>query len=144
MIRASYALDGSGGLFADGADAVIGRVEGLALQLTPSGLYVSGITYGSALNSVSTRASITNIVIRSSNGVPVTCGRTSISDGFLEECKDAFVWVINPITLNPDSTTWPLRFQIGPPSSASDNNADEPIGVLPCEQNIPSLAGSSC
>jgi hypothetical protein len=57
---------------------------------------------------------------------------------------DVFVIRFSPSSLATDPTGFKRTWQIGPASNAASNDADEAIGALSCEQNIPSLAGTSC
>jgi hypothetical protein len=137
----------------------------VTLHLHTSGVYVSGTTTGTLLFEYRERFCTTNKVLLPGNTTVASCGANT---GNWPQCTDVFV-----LKLNANSLAEEYAYQIGPPScgitvgtGASEtcgppgpagagcpqgqlenwnyNDADEPIGALSCEQNVPSLTGSSC
>jgi hypothetical protein len=74
--------------------------------------------------------------------ISLTCAMFEFTDpfsykasGYPLKCKGVFVLKVDPTSL---ATLRPVH-QIGPAFDAVNNDADEPINTLACEQNTPSL-----
>jgi hypothetical protein len=156
----------------------MGRIEAMKLHLQPSGVYLSGITFGTMPHIYRYRGCSNNQV--NLNGGQFVCGSIVLQNGddpddtgCISACMDAFVLRLRATGLTQDflyqivpascdyrtgdctastpgaaaaglTVSGPTGCTTTPVDNFNNNKEDELIDTFSCEQNVPSLSGSSC